>query len=757
VKNLRVGTKIGLIIAVMAASAVALAAVGYHRVGAMADRLRHMAEVTAREADLCTQLRLDVVGGLRFERAAIISVKDDESLAFADKAEQATRQANATRQQLASMVEANPSPEDRRALEEFNRHWEKYQEVQKQLLPLAKENSSVKAEALRYGKVWDKVSAIVEGLDQVIGRADKESAEALAAKDAAKVAAAEKKARQAQRAQVLLLEMSRYLSRYLASHTDEEWEALDSRIAALRRDVEAELAALAPQAEERGRAALDRLTAEFADLKPLVSQFQKLSRRDSIYKSMQLTLGPSHAAVNACLDALARLNDSLNAKYEADVAASQSAVAADRVAIIVVPAIGLLLALLLALPLTRSITGPMARGVEFSEAVAAGDLTRRLKMEQQDEVGLLTQALDRVAATFGRVVGDIRRVSTGLAGSAAELAGVSHSLLAQSEQMAAQAGHVAGGAEQMAANVHTMAAAAEEVSMNIASISSASEEISVNVGTISAAAETAAHNVGAVSSGIEEATRAFEVISEEARKGSQVTARATDLARQATASMNALDRSAGEIGKVTEAIKMIALQTNLLALNATIEATSAGEAGKGFAVVAHEIKELAGQSGQAAEDIARKIEAVQGSTREAVAVIGQVAEIIATIHESAGRISQGVEVRSKAAHVGSARLAEASQGVRHIATSIAEVAKGSTDMSRNAAEAAKGATDVSRNAAEASGAVRDISANIHGVSQATRESAAGAQQVNAAAQRLEGIAGELGRLVGKFKVQESSQ
>src|SRR5205823_698178 len=100
------------------------------------------------------------------------------------------------------------------------------------------------------------------------------------------------------------------------------------------------------------------------------------------------------------------------------------------------------------------------------------------------------------------------------------------------------------------------------------------------------------------------------------------------------------DRSAGEINKVTETIKMIALQTNLLALNATIEATSAGEAGKGFAVVAREVKELANQSGQAAEDIARKIEAVQGSTREAVRVIQSVAEIIGAIHASAGRISE---------------------------------------------------------------------------------------------------------------------
>ena len=207
--------------------------------------------------------------------------------------------------------------------------------------------------------------------------------------------------------------------------------------------------------------------------------------------------------------------------------------------------------------------------------------------------------------------------------------------------------------------------------------------------------------------------------------------------------MNALDRSSGEISKVTETIKMIALQTNLLALNATIEATSAGEAGKGFAVVAHEIKELAHQSGQAAGDIARRIEDVQAGTREAVRVIQGVAEIIGRINLSAGRIPEAVHQQTQAANTSAGNLSQASGGVDHIASAIAEVAQGATDMSRNTAEAAQGANDVSRNASEAAGGVKDISTNILGVSQATRDNTASAQQVSAAAERLAAVAAEL--------------
>ena len=346
-------------------------------------------------------------------------------------------------------------------------------------------------------------------------------------------------------------------------------------------------------------------------------------------------------------------------------------------------------------------TRPIARGVALADAIARGDLTQRLKLDQRDEIGQLTGAVDHAAETFAKIISEISGVSEDIGVSAADLTTVSHQLLAQSEEMSMQAGNVAGSTEQMTTNISTMAAAAEQMSMNVVSISSASEQISMNVETISEAAKSAARDVEAVVGAIQDTTRSFEQIADDARGGAQITEKAAELAGNATSTMNALGHSAGEIGKVTEMIKLIAMQTNLLALNATIEATTAGDAGKGFAVVANEIKELANQSGKAAEDIARMIEGMQASTHEAVGVIQRVAETIRCHQYLLRPHFQGVEQQTHTAAKSAVNLDSASKGIGHIATSIAEVAKGANDMSCNAGEAAKAANDVAHNASEA--------------------------------------------------------
>jgi len=202
--------------------------------------------------------------------------------------------------------------------------------------------------------------------------------------------------------------------------------------------------------------------------------------------------------------------------------------------------------------------------------------------------------------------------------------------------------------------------------------------------------------------------------------------------------MTVLGKAAQDIGEVTALIKRIAEQTNLLALNATIEAASAGDAGKGFAVVANEIKELANQSAQAAEDIAKRIEGAQTNTEEAVKVIAEISDVINNINESSMVITNSVEQQKVTANEVSGNVQQTSSGINDIASSIAEVAKGANDMARGASEAAKG--------------IIEVSSNIQEVSRAAGDSNTGAQQVSNSAGELAKVANVLQNLVNRFRV-----
>ncbi len=751
-KNLKLATKIGLLVGVLVLTALAIAFVGVRELSEVNGHLRQLVEVNGKAVETASELRIEVLGAVRAEKNSVISPDDKQSGEFAKQSMEHSANADKLRHELARLISSDPGSPERQELDEFNRSWDTYQKVLKELLGLSVQNTNPKAAALVNGDIHKNFVVAREFFSSLLDDAEKELSSADVVKDPARVARQSKRMRLAARLAVQMAGVVNRLNALVHAADEREMNRLDAEIAALFKDIDAELKQLAPLLDETEKSEWNSVLPAYKELVATTAQVQKLAHINSNTLAAQHTLTKTFEHSNQCNILLGRLLGILREHMETERAASQVGYERARWMIISAGVAGAVIGLGLALLLTRSITRPLANGVGVFEGLAGGDLTRRMGEKRGDEIGQLSTAADGMAETMSRIVSDIRGASERVGGSASAMSGVSRELLKGSEEMAAQAQAVAASTEQLSANVGGMAAAAEEMSMNVSGISSASEEISVNVGTISGAAETTSKNVAAVAKAVEEITASLQETARATREGSERTARARQMADQATDAMKQLDRAAGEINKVTEVIKMIALQTNLLALNATIEATSAGEAGKGFAVVANEIKELANQSGRSAEDIARKIEGVQGSTREAVSIIQSVTGIIAEINVSAGRASEAVDRQTATANEVASDVSEARTSVEHIAHSIAEVAKGANDMSRNAAEAAKAATDVSRNAAEAAKASGAISENIHGVSTATRENSASAGKVNEAATGLATIAEELGRLVGHFKI-----
>ena len=745
-------TKLGILTGILTATIIAVAVVGGRQMARTNAEIQDLVNVTNRAAETTSQMRIALLRAIRAEKNAVLSPDDAQSSRFSQEALTRSAEIDKLIPQVQSLLGDTSDSDERQQLDEFKRTWLTFVQNQREIVRLAQLNTNAKAAELIRTDVRDKLEVVDKLLAAVQARRAKSLSDNQGI-DAAALRKMEEVDSLVDRAQQQGYRLLNLLYTHQAATQDAEMNRLDAEIADVLSTFEASLQEAKPLVDDVDRAELTQAIAETQALRKLAARVQDLSRTNSNAKGNQLTLTTTVELGNQLDGALERLLQLLAEKIETGKNEVQASYHRSLATTAGAAFLGIAAGLILARKIAMSITQPVAQGVELAHALSQGDLTKRLGLTQQDEIGKLTRAIDDAAENFAKIIGQVHDVSEQIGKSSSELGAVSHQLLAQSEEMSTQAGFVAGSTEQMTANINTMAAAAEQMSMNVSSISSASEEISVNVGTISSAAEQTSSNVGDVVGVIQAATKSFNVVSGDACEGAEISAKASKLASTATQTMKALDRSAGEISKVTEMIKLIAMQTNLLALNATIEATSAGEAGKGFAVVANEIKQLANQSGKAAEDIARMIEDIQGNTRGAVSVIQEVAETISSLNTSSERIYQAIESQTKIATSSADKLNVAGEGVEHIAKSILEVAKGTNDMSRNASEASQAANDVSHNASEAARAVREISSNIHGVSTATQQNTASAQQVNQAAAELQKISANLDRIVRRFRIQ----
>ena len=181
-------------------------------------------------------------------------------------------------------------------------------------------------------------------------------------------------------------------------------------------------------------------------------------------------------------------------------------------------------------------------------------------------------------------------------------------------------------------------------------------------------------NVEAVAAAAEEMSAAISEVASNASAATEVAAAAVDRAEEAAATVERLARAASEIDHVLALITKIAKQTNLLALNATIEAARAGDAGKGFGVVANEVKELARQTTQAADDVGRKVAEINESVTAALTDISTFGDTTREIHESQLTIAGAVEEQNAATSEITQRMSETSTAGNAIAENVAAVA-----------------------------------------------------------------------------------
>jgi len=216
-------------------------------------------------------------------------------------------------------------------------------------------------------------------------------------------------------------------------------------------------------------------------------------------------------------------------------------------------------------------------------AAGEGDLTRRLPINGDDELGQLAGSFNRFVEKIHGLVGQI----VGMTGQLTELVGQVSTQAQRSEEAMERQRHET---DQVATAINEMSAAAHEVAQSAQGAAEAAQKTDTE--------GQAAKQV--VDGSIERIHTLVQDI------------------RDSGISLDTLQKDVSSIVSVLDVIRSIAEQTNLLALNAAIEAARAGEAGRGFAVVADEVRALASRTQQSTQEIQGMIDRLQKGTQDAV-------------------------------------------------------------------------------------------------------------------------------------------
>ncbi|WP_175746147.1 methyl-accepting chemotaxis protein [Burkholderia ambifaria] len=317
-----------------------------------------------------------------------------------------------------------------------------------------------------------------------------------------------------------------------------------------------------------------------------------------------------------------------------------------RSAALVAAVVGLGVALVVIWLVGRAIAAPIRRAATLLSEIASGqgDLTRRMTVESEDEIGQLSDAFNRFVSSLSTLVHRIRAASASIATGSAQIASGNADLSERTEGQ----------------------------SSNLERTASSMEEITAVVRNNTETATTAAKLITGAS--------------DTASRGGQVVG-------EVVSTMEQISDASQRISEIIVMIDSISFQTNILALNAAVEAARAGEQGRGFAVVAAEVRNLAQRSAQAAKEIKALIEHSAGTVSTGSRLVSEAGKVMRDV------VSQVQGVSAMMSEIAEASL-EQSAGIDQIGDAVQSLDQMTQQNAALVEESAAAAESLKQQAAE---------------------------------------------------------
>ncbi len=345
----------------------------------------------------------------------------------------------------------------------------------------------------------------------------------------------------------------------------------------------------------------------------------------------------------------------------------------------------------------------------FAMKIANGDLTEKLELKSNDELGEMSKYLNKMTENIHSIVKIIMENSENISASAEELSATVEELAAKTVNVNEAVNTIAGGMQESSAATEEITASVEEVDSSVNILSSKAMEGSNNASDSKVRASKVKEN------------------SKEIKKI------AKELYIQKEANMKKVIEESSVIDSIrvmTDTISSIADQTNLLALNAAIEAARAGEQGRGFAVVAEEVRKLAEQSSGAVVEIQKTIETVKQIFNKSIETGN---DILKFIDVDIMKTYDEYEETGNQYHFDSDFVSNMSEEIaamsQEITATVGQVSEAIQNMAESAQESSEKAETIKENMDETTKAIEQVA-------QTAQSQAELAQQLNEVVQQF---------------------